>query len=734
MKNKKWIENGILDPNGKYNNPINEKIYSSDYKSLAKKWSKLMAYEKRYQILDTIDKYSVILLVSSTGTGKSLLVPKLASHYFNYQKDKKIIMTNPKRLSTLSNALFNAKTLDTTVGGKGALGILFKDVSKEYRANENTLITYATDGYVLAKMKSDPLLSEYSVLILDESHERNINLDILFLLARNIIPKRPDFKLIIMSATINSGMFIKYFDEPRYNFGKIELVKETTFKLETYFATKPIGPKDFVKAGVKIIHQLLKSTKDGDIILFLTSRQETIDACEFLKELFKKEDFKSIPICYPLYSGLNQEKQKLIEDKDLYKSLKNEEGKNYTRKIVCSTNVAESSITIDNLKYVVDSGWELNDRYNYKHGSRSLKLERISQANAKQRWGRVGRTQSGEVYLMYTEDEYNKFLEYPIATIMKSNLTEYLLQLLDLGKNFENLNKLMDKLIERPENEYILSGINILNEFKCVTIKNKKNNQIFSKENVLSDVGKFYNKFSLDIIYLRCILMAFYLDCRYEVTTIIAMLLVSGNNMNEFLYKRKGLDMKDFHNKVKRHMDKKSDMLTLLNIYELYQNKRQQFVKNGAKGDILNQKLMKWCDENYLHYKSIRKVRPEILNINNSVKREMDSIRAYTLRFKKSGISKLKKIKNNILLSLMYGFYINTAQRVGRDRYKNWFPTIKTTTTLSRNSSVVIKQYEKKLDKIMYGELFEGMNGSEFTMISYISPKVYKEAKKICDI
>jgi len=222
---------GVLDPDGNENNPLTDEPYKNlyydpnkelsktnfTYKSLAKMWSNLPMYSKTEETLNTIYDNQVILIVSGTGSGKTVLTPKYVLHCLNYQG--KIAITNPKKIPSMGNADFSAKMLDVNLGDQ--VGLKYKNSKKEDYSTYSKLV-YCTDGHILSKIIKDPLLSEYDSVIIDEAHERGVNIDILLLLLKKLIINRPTFKLIIMSATINEKMFIDYFPTNQFKFGFID--------------------------------------------------------------------------------------------------------------------------------------------------------------------------------------------------------------------------------------------------------------------------------------------------------------------------------------------------------------------------------------------------------------------------------------------------------------------------------------------------------------------------------
>ena len=225
---------GILDVKGVNLNPLTHKPYSEHYKTLASKWSKLPTYEKRFDIINSIKNNQVTIIITATGTGKTVLVPKLALHYLKY--NGKIGVTLPKQILTQQQAEYAAETLDVTVGIQ--VGYQYKGSDKEYGDNNNMVLLYMTDGSIVSQLMNNPLITNYDIIIIDEAHERKVQIDFLLYLLRNTLRKRPEFKLIIMSATINEKIFEDYYKE--FTCGKINIGTSTNYKIESVFLKKSI--------------------------------------------------------------------------------------------------------------------------------------------------------------------------------------------------------------------------------------------------------------------------------------------------------------------------------------------------------------------------------------------------------------------------------------------------------------------------------------------------------------
>lgn len=333
---------GILDPNGNNLNPLNNQPYSDTYKELAKKWSTFPAYERAEEIIDIIKSNQVILVISGTGSGKTVLLPKYTLHALDYKGH--IGITLPKQIIAKSAAEFAAATLDVKLGEQ--IGYQYKGSDASLKGRNPNLL-YATDGTIVARLMNDPELKEFDAIIIDEAHERKIQIDFLLYLLRNVIRKRKEFKLIIMSATINSEIFSSYFATEK--FVTLDIGGKTNFPIESIFSDEKSNSEKYVERGLKIIDILMKeyindknNSKINDILFFVTSINETIEIRDKLLSLYP--NIVSIAV----YAGMDTKLQDQVQIKQTN-----------DRRILISTNVAESSLTVDGIKYVIDSGFEL---------------------------------------------------------------------------------------------------------------------------------------------------------------------------------------------------------------------------------------------------------------------------------------------------------------------------------------------------------------------------------------
>jgi len=699
---------GILDPEGKELNPLTKNKYSTEYKKLAKFWKEYPAYEKRYDIIDTIQNNQVILIVSATGSGKTVLVPKFALHSLNY--NGKIAITLPKQIIAKSSAEFSAKTLDVEIGEE--VGYQYKGSPKQAKSDKTKLL-YATDGTIRARLIKEPELNEFDIVIIDEAHERKVQIDFLLYLLRETLKKRPNFKLIIMSATIDTNIFKNYFNEFKYK--QLDIGGKTNFPIESIFLQHNIQYYEILEKGYEIIKKIHKTTESGDILFFVTSSNEAIDICNKIS----KDNIKDI-FCIEVYSGMNLERQSIAQEKDTYKKFGN-----YKRKLVIATNVAESSLTIDGIKYVIDSGYELSSSYDPNYRARILNRQLISNAQAKQRKGRSGRTESGICYHLYTEKEFNETMKkFPEPDIRTTDISMDCLELLNYN-NIDTIDKLLDVLnefIEPPKEEYIKTALNILLQLNYI------------ENNKITELGKIANKLGFNPIHSKFLLYSICLNCSREVLILISLLETIKMNLSEIytlpskLLKNK-VDITDFNiiqKKINEKYEKSrvkfnhktGDHLSLLYIYLKFKEKYDKYHEKDYN------KIEEWCYKNFLKINTLLKIR-------DNYKRTYYQLKQYILQINKSELSSLLDIKSNIIdlslderiiYCLKKSHNINIAYKTQKQKNNIYIYR----TLYSQNIYIIIDKdsfiniKNKHPSEVLYGELFINLGKAELNIVSII--------------
>lgn len=692
---------GILDPTGKHANPLNDKEYSDTYYELAEIWSKFPAYEKANEIIEDINNNQVLLVVSGTGSGKTVLVPKFALHSTNYKGN--IAITLPKQIIAKSAAEFAAKTLDVVLGQH--VGYQYKGDSKK---SDTTQLLYATDGTIVARLLNDPLLMDFDIVIIDEAHERKVQIDFLLYLLRNVVDRRKDFKVIIMSATINAQIFESYFN--KYKFKRIDIGSESHYPIESIFLDKPISDKEYIDKGIDIIINILETDNNegSDILFFITSVNEAQQVCQKLGsklELNKIKDLSEKTFCVEIYSGVNPTQQKLAQDKELFK-----ENTKYKNKVVVSTNVAESSLTIDGIKYVIDSGLELNNYYDPQYKADVLEKMMITQAQAKQRKGRAGRTKPGICYHLYTEEQYNNMKQYPEPSIRTSDISAECLRLLGLDL-IDTVPKLIDTLamfIEPPKEIYMKDSLMKLKRIGLIDFGTEKLTYLGV---IASRISGYTPEQTISLLLSLCI------ECSHELSAIFAMINACNSSIDDIFITPKDLIQNNPDNeKLKNKLNKKfidakksffsqyGDHLSLLNIYTRF---KAQYDKHGDSKIVSD-----WCYKYFIRQNILLKAMKEKKKIHMGIHRNINKDDLTLLKGTFKHYIEQANVNPNIksLICILVGYKLNLASHANNVYVTN---LSETECNISKASYVnFIESYPKKVvyDELFISTLFKNIN------------------------
>ena len=566
-------EIGIFDPRGINNNPINDKKYSDNYKLLSKNWTVLPAYTKANEIINSITDFQLTFIISGTGSGKTVLVPKFALHYTNYKG--KIGVTLPKKDATRKAAEYAADTLDVKLGQE--IGYVHSNSPKEYYGPTNRIV-YMTDGLLNMLLVNDPYLDNYNIIIIDEVHERKVQIDIILAMIKNIIKsgKRPTLKFIIMSATIDIDKYLGYFGDIKSNV--INISGEPNLPIDVIFSDKPI--KNFVSESQKIITTLYSDKITDPILVFVTTSNETFDLCRRLRPKFQDM------YCAELFAESDPKLKVYATEGDRYKELGD-----YNKKLVISTNVAESSITIAGLKYVIDSGMELFSYFDPETGANVLERRKITKAQSLQRRGRVGRTEPGICYHLLTEDEFAALDDYPEPDILKQDIT---LDLIKLSINSGSLSgglTLLNSLMDPPKKKYIDFSKDVISLYKI------------SDKDIISNFGKYIVQFStIQFNRIIFLLLSVKYKCLKEASWIVGLLETIGGDYNKLMLK----DV-EYINFVKKHRIDCSDHLTSANLIKQYLENRtdKKWLNKNGLNKYVFENILRESQKNYYKVKSL---------------------------------------------------------------------------------------------------------------------------------
>ena len=777
---------GILDPDGKEDNPFTgrpyENIYynsndetsrdNNTYAGYAKFWSSLPMYAKSKEALELIYDNQVLLIVSGTGSGKTVLTPKLALHALNYQG--RIAITNPKRLTTDLNARYAAKLADVRVGEE--VGVWYRG-RKDYDKRLTRLV-YCTDGIVLQSLENDPTLSDFDMVIIDEAHERNVNIDLLLLKLKELVLRRPNFKLIIMSATINKELFINYFPKKEFKFGFLDAGEKPNFPVKQHYLDKPINefrnkilssrPDVYIEAAVDRVVNILTTTDDGDILVFLTGSGDELKGCSLLdQKLNKINKNRSRKIfCTILHAGTSGDAKNLATNVELYKRI---QGKSYTRKVVMANEVAESSVTIDGVNFVVDSGFSKQSIFYPEKDIDALELRYISKAAHDQRKGRTGRTGPGECYNLFTKDEYEKlFPEFSTAPILIQNISANILGFfanssyvthVDLpfsykvkkGGKASNKNwvakplplaQFLGKFLEPPTEIQIKSILKRLFALGAWEYDTKKSKGTINK------MGRAMSTFRINPQLARMLIAGYNYKCRDEICNLAAILEASEFRIEKVFKRFKARSkQKDEqkreekqYNKVKHSWyNRLGDHFSLLDIYSEFSD-RKYGIKDRRTGRIIKnsedpEEFGKWCTKNYLDKRVLSNVKRtssqyhrNFGNIIRNIRNDKPNAKLDYLFIEKQPVI-ADKLEDRVLQALARGFYINIVKHSGGSSFVSCFPEDKVAGRLDRLSFFVLS---KQLPAYaFYTELKSILNiGTMCGIVSRVTPALLKEIKE----
>ncbi|KAK5114848.1 hypothetical protein LTR62_002005 [Meristemomyces frigidus] len=527
----------------------------------------------RDALLYTIEKSPVTILVGQTGSGKTTQLPQYLEQA-GWCKDGKIIA--PRRVAATTVAKRVADEMRCQLGQKVGYSIRFEDVT-----SASTKIKFLTDGLLLREALVDPLLSKYSVIMVDEAHERSLSSDVLLGVLKKIRKRRPELRIVVSSATLQAETFLQFFargyaDEADVNaVGSIVSIEGRAFPVNTHYLSDPC--EDYLERAVRTVFDIHLTEPVGDILIFLTGRSDIDTALQMIADraLSLSADAEKI-LALPLYAGLTTEEQMYVFEAAPEKY----------RKVICATNIAEASVTIDGIVYVIDCGFVKLRAYNPDTGIETLSATPVSKASATQRTGRAGRTKAGKCYRLYTETAYDMLPAATVPEIQRSNLAPTILQLKALG--IDNIVRF--DFLTPPPAELLTRALELLYTLGALDDYAK----------LTQPLGNRMAELALEPMLAKCLLCATDFGCLSEMLSIAAMTTLQGNVW--FTH-----DSKKQEETAKRKFAvEEGDHLTLLNVYE-------SFVTKGKKD-------AKWCQQHYLNFKSMSRA----VSIRNQLRRYLE--------------------------------------------------------------------------------------------------------------
>ena len=543
-----------------------DNVLSSFVPSLYQVPSLLPIARHRQTLLYLIETFPVTIVIGQTGSGKTTQIPQYLEQAAWCEEGKAIVVTQPRRVAATTVATRVAEEMGCKLGEEVGYSIRFEDVT-----SAKTRIKFLTDGLLLREALADPLLSRYSVIMVDEAHERSLSTDILLGVLKKIKRKRKDLRIVISSATLQAKAFLTFFNEREQHQsginrstndeGAIISLEGRMFPVDTHFLEEPA--EDYVERAVKTAFDIHTNEPNGDILIFLTGREEIDNALQLIADRAASLHPRAQSImALPLYAGLTSEQQLYVF----------EPAPENTRKVIVSTNIAEASVTIDGIVYVVDCGFVKLRAFNPKTGIETLTATPVSKASATQRAGRAGRTRPGKCYRLYTQSAYHGLPEMTVPEIQRSNLAPVILQLKALGID----NVLRFDFLTPPPAQLVIRALDILYSLGA-----------------LDDYAKLRNphgvrmaELSVEPMMAKVLLSAPAMGCLSEILSIAAMTSLQG----AVWFHHDG-EKKATETARRKFAVEEGDHLTLLNVY-------QAFITKGKKES-------RWCRDNFLNFKSM---------------------------------------------------------------------------------------------------------------------------------
>ncbi|KAJ5568567.1 Pre-mRNA-splicing factor ATP-dependent RNA helicase PRP43 [Penicillium hetheringtonii] len=596
-------------------NPFNGQPFSSKYFSILKSRRDLPVHQQRDEFLQLYQQSQILVFVGETGSGKTTQIPQFVLFDDLPQTQRKMVAcTQPRRVAAMSVAQRVAEEMDVKLGDEVGYSIRFED-----KTSPKTLLKYMTDGMLLREAMNDHNLSRYSTIMLDEAHERTMATDVLMGLLKEVVARRPDLKIIIMSATLDAQKFQRYFlDAP------LLAVPGRTHPVEIFYTPEP--EQDYVEAAIRTVLQIHATEDEGDILVFLTGEEEIEDAAR----------------------KIALEGDEMVREADAARAPARRPGGRPGRKVIISTNIAETSLTIDGIVYVVDPGFSKQKIYNPRIRVESLLVSPISKASAQQRAGRAGRTRPGKCFRLYTEDAFKKeLIEQTYPEILRSNLSSTVLELKKLG-----IDDLVHfDLMDPPAPETLMRALEELNYLACL-----------DDEGELTQLGRLASEFPLDPALAVMLISSPEFYCSNEILSITALLSVPQVFVRPASQRKRADEMKALFS------HEHGDQLTLLNVYHAF------------KGADAQANPKQWCHDHFLSLRSLQSadnVRMQLLRIMEREELEMVSTPFDD-----------KKYYENIRRALCAGFFMQVAKKEAQG--KSVYTTIKDNQSVLLHPSTVL--------------------------------------------
>ncbi|XP_055858285.1 pre-mRNA-splicing factor ATP-dependent RNA helicase DHX16 [Episyrphus balteatus] len=614
----------------------------------------LPVYPFKDDLIAAIREHQILIIEGETGSGKTTQIPQYLIDAGFTKDKKKIGCTQPRRVAAMSVAARVAQEMDVKLGNEVGYSIRFEDCT-----SERTILKYMTDGTLHREFLSEPDLASYSCMIIDEAHERTLHTDILFGLVKDIARFRPELKLLISSATLDADKFSQFFDD-----APIFRIPGRRFPVDIFYTKAPEA--DYIDACCVSVLQIHATQPLGDILVFLTGQDEIETCQEVLQDRIKRLGSKLRELLViPVYANLPSDMQAKIFEPTPPNA----------RKVILATNIAETSLTIDNIVYVIDPGFAKQNNFNSRTGMESLMVVPISKASANQRAGRAGRTAPGKCFRLYTSWAYKHELEdNTVPEIQRINLGNAVLMLKALGIN----DLIHFDFLDPPPHETLVLALEQLYALGAL-----------NHHGELTKLGRRMAEFPLDPMMAKMLLASEKYKCSEEMVTIAAMLSV---NSAIFYRPKDKIIHADTARKNFNHMH--GDHLSLLQVYNQW-----------ADTDYSTQ----WCYENFIQYRSMKRardVREQLVGLMQRVEIDMVTCLPETI---------------NIRKAITSGYFYHVARLSKGGHYK----------TIKHNQTVMIHPNSSLFEElprwVLYHELV-------FTTKEYMRQVIEIESKWLLEV
>ena len=530
--------------------------------------SDLPVAARREDILEAITNNQVLIVAGATGSGKTTQLPKMCLELGR----KSIAHTQPRRIAARSVAERISEELKVDLGGLVGYQVRFTD-----QASKATRVKVMTDGILLNALQRDRMLKQYDTIIIDEAHERSLNIDFLLGFLKQLLPMRPELKLIITSATIDPGSFSKHFnDAPIIEVSGRTFPIEIRYRPVTRDGSQDADPDvettaaDYLDGVISALKEL-EAEQDGDVLVFLSGESEIKDAQDAIEGSITQGALKGNTEVLPLYGRLSSAEQHRVFEVSKVAGLR--------KRVILATNVAETSLTIPNIKYVIDAGTARISRYSPKAKVQRLPIEAISQASANQRAGRAGRTSPGVAIRLYSKEDFQSRPEFTDPEILRTNLASVILQAATIGLG--DLTKF--PFLQAPEPRGVKDGIGLLKELGAI---HQDSNEV-----ELTKLGKQLARLPIEPRFARMLLESKRHNVVREVMIIVAGLTIQDPRERP-LEKREKADL--LH---ARFIDPSSDFLSLVNLWNHVEDQQEKLSSSAFR---------RLCKQEFLNYLRVR--------------------------------------------------------------------------------------------------------------------------------